>query len=239
MRVGHMAESYDIPVSSHLFPETSIQVLGALSERELPRIHALVLAAVPGGARDRRGRRRRAGAAGLGLQLRLGPCCQAAGKRGPCLTLRQHERQSHRRYREDDMVLTRRKFTFGTTAAAGAAALGFPRPAIAQAEPIRIGWLAAMTGRELRAGDRLQPRRPLRGRDHQRRRRRQGPQDRDHHPRHPGRSDQGGERHAGDDQPAQGPRHLGADQLGRVAGRPRRSWPAPRCRTSTPASSTA
>jgi L-alanine-DL-glutamate epimerase-like enolase superfamily enzyme len=31
MRVGHMAQSYDVPVSSHLFPETSIQVLGALS----------------------------------------------------------------------------------------------------------------------------------------------------------------------------------------------------------------
>ena len=31
MRVGHMAESFDIPVSSHLFPETSIQLLGALS----------------------------------------------------------------------------------------------------------------------------------------------------------------------------------------------------------------
>jgi L-alanine-DL-glutamate epimerase-like enolase superfamily enzyme len=31
MRVGHMAESYDVPVSSHLFPETSIQVLGALA----------------------------------------------------------------------------------------------------------------------------------------------------------------------------------------------------------------
>jgi L-alanine-DL-glutamate epimerase-like enolase superfamily enzyme len=31
MRVAHMAESHDIPVSSHLFPETSIQVLGALS----------------------------------------------------------------------------------------------------------------------------------------------------------------------------------------------------------------
>lgn len=31
MRVGHMAESHDIAVSSHLFPETSIQVLGALS----------------------------------------------------------------------------------------------------------------------------------------------------------------------------------------------------------------
>ena len=31
MRVGHMAESYDIPVSSHLFPETSLQVLGGLA----------------------------------------------------------------------------------------------------------------------------------------------------------------------------------------------------------------
>ena len=31
MRVGHMAEAYDIAVSSHLFPETSLQVLGALS----------------------------------------------------------------------------------------------------------------------------------------------------------------------------------------------------------------
>ena len=31
IRVGHMAESYDIPVSSHLFPETSLQVLGALA----------------------------------------------------------------------------------------------------------------------------------------------------------------------------------------------------------------
>ena len=31
MRVGHMAESYDIPVSSHLFPETSLQLLCALS----------------------------------------------------------------------------------------------------------------------------------------------------------------------------------------------------------------
>ena len=30
MRVGHMAESHDVAVSSHLFPETSLQVLGAL-----------------------------------------------------------------------------------------------------------------------------------------------------------------------------------------------------------------
>jgi L-alanine-DL-glutamate epimerase-like enolase superfamily enzyme len=31
MRVGHMAESHDVAISSHLFPEASIQVLGALS----------------------------------------------------------------------------------------------------------------------------------------------------------------------------------------------------------------
>jgi L-alanine-DL-glutamate epimerase-like enolase superfamily enzyme len=31
IRVGHMAESHDVAVSSHLFPETSVQVLGALS----------------------------------------------------------------------------------------------------------------------------------------------------------------------------------------------------------------
>lgn len=31
MRVGHMAEGHDVAVSSHLFPETSLQVLGALS----------------------------------------------------------------------------------------------------------------------------------------------------------------------------------------------------------------
>ena len=57
MRVGHMAESYDVPVSSHLFPETSLQVLGALSNADLPRIHALVLEALQRRARVR-GRRR-------------------------------------------------------------------------------------------------------------------------------------------------------------------------------------
>jgi L-alanine-DL-glutamate epimerase-like enolase superfamily enzyme len=31
LRVGHLAECFDVPVSSHLFPETSIQVLGGLS----------------------------------------------------------------------------------------------------------------------------------------------------------------------------------------------------------------
>jgi len=30
LRVGHMADAYDVPVSSHLFPEMSIQVLAAL-----------------------------------------------------------------------------------------------------------------------------------------------------------------------------------------------------------------
>ena len=31
MRVGHLAESHDVAISSHLFPEMSIQLLGALS----------------------------------------------------------------------------------------------------------------------------------------------------------------------------------------------------------------
>ena len=31
VRVCHMAESYDVPVSSHLFPETSLQILGGVS----------------------------------------------------------------------------------------------------------------------------------------------------------------------------------------------------------------
>jgi branched-chain amino acid transport system substrate-binding protein len=44
------------------------------------------------------------------------------------------------------MVLTRREFTIGSATAAGAAAFSYPRPAISQAEPIRLGWLAAMTG---------------------------------------------------------------------------------------------
>ena len=44
------------------------------------------------------------------------------------------------------MAITRREFTIGAAAAVGAAAFSFPRPAIAQSEPIRLGWLAAMTG---------------------------------------------------------------------------------------------
>jgi branched-chain amino acid transport system substrate-binding protein len=44
------------------------------------------------------------------------------------------------------MAITRREFTIGSATAAGAATFSFPRPAISQAEPIRLGWLAAMTG---------------------------------------------------------------------------------------------
>lgn len=44
------------------------------------------------------------------------------------------------------MKLTRRDFTLAATAATGVAATGLGRPAIAQSEPIRIGWLAALTG---------------------------------------------------------------------------------------------
>ena len=115
------------------------------------------------------------------------------------------------------MTLTRRGFTLGSAGALGVAAGGLARPAIAASEPIRVGWLAAMTGPSST---------PAIGFDRgvryqvdadQRRRRREGADDRAGHPRHPGRSHQGGECHAGDDQPAEGARHLGADQLRRVA----------------------
>jgi branched-chain amino acid transport system substrate-binding protein len=44
------------------------------------------------------------------------------------------------------MAINRRYFTFGSAGAISASALGLARPAIAQAEPIRVGWLAALTG---------------------------------------------------------------------------------------------
>jgi branched-chain amino acid transport system substrate-binding protein len=44
------------------------------------------------------------------------------------------------------MSITRREFTTGIAAGAGAAAFGLARPAVAQVEPVRIGWLAALTG---------------------------------------------------------------------------------------------
>ncbi|MGA2287659.1 ABC transporter substrate-binding protein [Bradyrhizobium sp.] len=44
------------------------------------------------------------------------------------------------------MPITRREFAQGGAATAAAAALSFPMPAIAQAVPIRLGWLAALTG---------------------------------------------------------------------------------------------
>src|SRR5471030_459667 len=44
------------------------------------------------------------------------------------------------------MAITRREFSLGTALAASTTAFSFPRPAIAQAVPIRLGWLASMTG---------------------------------------------------------------------------------------------
>src|SRR6187401_653873 len=46
--------------------------------------------------------------------------------------------------RGNDMFLTRRGFA--TTSAAAIASAGVGRAALAQAEPIRIGWLATLTG---------------------------------------------------------------------------------------------
>src|ERR1700692_3511576 len=44
------------------------------------------------------------------------------------------------------MQIKRRGLLLGGTGLATASALGLARPAIAQSEPIRIGWLAALTG---------------------------------------------------------------------------------------------
>jgi branched-chain amino acid transport system substrate-binding protein len=44
------------------------------------------------------------------------------------------------------MAVSRRDILLGSAGAVGAAAFSFPKPAIAQSEPIKIGWLAAMTG---------------------------------------------------------------------------------------------
>src|SRR3954471_18621477 len=44
------------------------------------------------------------------------------------------------------MDFDRRTIVTGGAGLLGAAAFGFPGPAIAQSEPIRLGWLAAMTG---------------------------------------------------------------------------------------------
>src|ERR1700733_8419248 len=59
-----------------------------------------------------------------------------------CGNDRRREAQIGRNY----MAASRRDVLLGTAGALGAATFSFARPAIAQSEPIRIGWLAAMTG---------------------------------------------------------------------------------------------
>src|SRR5450756_2349395 len=44
------------------------------------------------------------------------------------------------------MAISRRDVLLGSAGALGAATFSFPKPALAQSEPIKIGWLAAMTG---------------------------------------------------------------------------------------------
>ncbi len=114
------------------------------------------------------------------------------------------------------MTLTRRGFALGTAGAAAASVLA--RPAIAQSEPIRIGWLGSLTGplaapgvgfdRGMRwALDQVNGAGGVKGRkleiivrDTQ------------------GDPDQGGERHAGTHQPPEGPCDVGAGQFRRGAG---------------------
>ena len=44
------------------------------------------------------------------------------------------------------MSISRREFVLGSAGGLSAAALGLPGLALGQSEPIKIGWLAAMTG---------------------------------------------------------------------------------------------
>jgi branched-chain amino acid transport system substrate-binding protein len=48
--------------------------------------------------------------------------------------------------REHHMAISRRNVLLGSAGVLGTAAFSFPKPAIAQSEPIKIGFLAAMTG---------------------------------------------------------------------------------------------
>ena len=175
MRVGHMAESYDIPVSSHLFPETSLQVLGALSNtiylEYMPWFSKLYNEAIE----FEDGRRVVPERPGWGFtfnqdyvsHLETGMSASTGATATKTV------------FREEAMKTTRREFTIGTAAAAAAAALAVAAAGhrAKRADPHR---LARRPDRpELGAGDRLQPRRPVCDRGHQRGRRRQGPQDRD------------------------------------------------------------
>ncbi len=44
------------------------------------------------------------------------------------------------------MSISRREFTIGSAGLVGTSTLGLTRPALAQSEPIKVGWLAALTG---------------------------------------------------------------------------------------------
>jgi branched-chain amino acid transport system substrate-binding protein len=61
-------------------------------------------------------------------------------------TLASNDGRRQSNQRENHMAVSRRDVLLGSAGALGAATFSFPRPAIAQSEPIKIGFLAAMTG---------------------------------------------------------------------------------------------
>ena len=139
MRVGHMAESYDIPVSSHLFPETSLQVLGALSNANfleyMPWFSELYREASTSTTAGRGAR-----AAGLGLHFRPRPHrhLQRPQTRRPAKG-QKTKRNSGRK----PMKITRREFTIGGRLPQR---LGSRRSSARADRTSAIGWLAALTG---------------------------------------------------------------------------------------------
>src|SRR5467141_2884504 len=59
---------------------------------------------------------------------------------------RSNDGRLQRKQREHYMAVSRRDVLLGSAGALGAATFSFPKPALAQSEPIKIGCLAAMTG---------------------------------------------------------------------------------------------
>ena len=116
------------------------------------------------------------------------------------------------------MSITRRQVLAGSAVGAASLASGLAAPAIAANEPIKIGYLPALTGPSSSTGIGINRGTAPGGRRDQRRRRHRRPQDRADRARHAERSDQGGQRGGRAHAAPEGRHHLWPAQLGRGAG---------------------